>query len=104
MAHGGLGDSALTAELSISNSDTERVALDEEEWRRRTLALARRFGLAEAPPGYIGFEARCWSCKKPAPVFLWPGIKDRAAPPEPSPETVRLRFSKTLRASYPANG
>jgi hypothetical protein len=45
-----------------------------------------------------------WKCSRPSPVFLWPGIKDWASPPEPAPRTVRSRFSKTIGKTYPANG
>ncbi len=55
-------------------------------------------------PEFVGFEARCWNCGRKTPVFLWPGIRDLAAPPEPAPRTVRRRFSKTLGTEYPANG
>jgi hypothetical protein len=80
------------------------LMLDEATWRQRTVDLAARFGLAEPGREYVGFEARCWKCGKPAPVFLWPGIKDWVVPPEPAPRTVKPRFSKTINKTYPANG
>jgi hypothetical protein len=78
--------------------------VDERVWRDRTASLAARFGLEEPHPAYVGFEARCWKCRQPAPVFLWPGIKNWVVPPEPAPRTVKRRFSKTISEAYPANG
>lgn len=78
--------------------------IDQEAWRARTATLAARFGLEEPHRDYVGFEARCWKCGRPAPVFLWPGIKDFAVPPLPAPRTVKARFSKTIGKTYPANG
>src|SRR6185295_18416562 len=64
----------------------------------------RKFGLPEAHPDYLGFEVTCWSCRKPSPCFLWPGIRDWVDPPQPAPRTVKRRFSNTIRETYPANG
>jgi hypothetical protein len=77
---------------------------DQQTWRARTAALSARFGLDDPHPAYVGFEARCWNCGRPAPVFLWPGIKDWVVPPEPAPRTVKPRFSTTIGETYPANG
>lgn len=76
---------------------------DDTEWRARTRSVVARFGMAEPHPDYVGFEARCWKCGRPQPVFLWPGIRDWRTPPEPRPSTVRDRFSKTIGERYPAN-
>ena len=78
--------------------------IDDALWRERTAELAARFGLAEPNPVYVGFEARCWKCGRPSPIFLWPGIKDWIAPPKPAPQTVKLRHSKSIGKTYPANG
>jgi len=78
--------------------------VDEATWRQRTLDLTARYGLDAPPADYVGFEARCWKCGRPSPVFLWPGIRSWSAPPEPAPRTVRARFSKTADETYPANG
>lgn len=79
-----------------------QAALD--KWRERTLFVAEQYGLPIPASDYVAFEAHCWNCHRAAPVFLWPGIKDWLAPPEPSPRTVRRRFSNTLKEAYPANG
>jgi hypothetical protein len=78
--------------------------IDDAAWRERTSELAARFGLAEPHRDYVGFEARCWKCGEPSPVFRWPGIKDWVLPPEPAPRTVKSRFSKTIGETYPADG
>jgi hypothetical protein len=87
-----------------ASRDCHVVMPDEATWRRRTVALAERFGLPTPAPEYVGFEAGCWKCGKPAPVFLWPGIKHLVVPPEPAPPTVEPRFSRTITKTYPANG
>jgi hypothetical protein len=75
-----------------------------ESWVERTGALLDRFGMPAINADYVGFEAACWNCGRHGPVFLWPGIRDWRPPPAPSPTTVKVRFSKTLGESYPANG
>lgn len=78
--------------------------IDDAVWRERTMQLARRFGLNEPHSEYVGFEARCWRCGRPSPIFLWPGIKDWVPPPQPAPATIKPRFSKTIGRTYPSNG
>jgi hypothetical protein len=78
--------------------------MTDADWRERTDELAARYGLGAINGAYVGFEAACWSCGRPSPVFLWPGIKDWEDPPEPAPRTVRRRPSKTIGETYPANG
>ena len=73
-------------------------------WADRTRALSARLEMHEVHPDYVGFEAACWKCGRAGPVFLWAGIRDWSPPPAPVPSTVKLRFSKTLGQSYPANG
>ena len=80
------------------------IVFDEAKWRERTGELVARFGLPEPHADYVGFEVACWSCDAPTPYFLWPGINDRVDPPAPAPSTVKPRFSKTVRETYPSNG
>lgn len=77
---------------------------DEATWRARTLELLAKFELRAPHVDYVCFEARCWKCGRPSPVFLWPGIKDGIKPPQPAARTVKPRFSNTIREAYPSNG
>lgn len=72
--------------------------------RRETLALAARYGLDEPAEGYLAIEHECWQCHRPMPLFFWPGVGNGDPAPEPKPRTVRLRYSKTVDASYDGNG
>jgi len=72
--------------------------------RRETLALAARYGMQELPEGYFAIELDCWKCQWKTPLFYWPGIGVGRVAPEPWPQIVKMRYSRTAQTSYLANG
>ena len=60
--------------------------------------------MEELPDDFFAIEIDCWRCHGRTPIFYWPGIGVGRAAPEPWPRTVKLRYSRTVQASYLANG
>ena len=72
--------------------------------RRQTVEIARRYGMAIPADWFFAVEVECWRCKHPTPLFFWPGIGACRTAPEPWPRTVKMRYSRTVEASYLSNG
>jgi hypothetical protein len=89
-------------------SRRRRAEEREEKRLREVAAVGREVGLQLPwPAPYSTVIARCnvRGCRRPTPIFSWPGHHQwtTKTPPSPKPPTVRFMWSETLRAKYWAN-
>jgi hypothetical protein len=62
------------------------------------------FNIIHDDKDYVVRTKSCWKCSKTTPVYTWKGAPyAKETPPNPVPDTIKYKYSKTAKDSYWVN-